>query len=104
MIAINDYLPVLPEEKTSDLFFVLELNEMFLNSMPNIWSKLAYVQGFYYKPINFKASANMFEFMEISESIYKGVVEPSYKKTTRVYNNRAGFSRKIRGEAASSNT
>ena len=46
----------------------------------------------------------MFERTEIAESIYKGVVEPYYKKTTREYANCAGHSRKMRGEAASSNT
>ena len=39
----------------------------------------------------------MFQFMEISESIYKGVVEPSYKKPTRADANRAGNSRHKRG-------
>ena len=29
----------------------------------------------------------MFEHMYISESIYEGVVEPSYKKTNRAYAN-----------------
>ena len=43
----------------------------------------------------------MFECMEISESIYEGVVEPSYKKLTRADSNRAGHCRKNRGEAAS---
>ena len=46
----------------------------------------------------------MFERTEIAESIYKGVVEPSYKKTTREYANYSGHSRKMRGEADSSNT
>ena len=40
--------------------------------------------------------------MEIAESIYKGVVEPYYKKSTRAYANHAGHSRQKRGEAASS--
>ena len=30
-----------------------------------------------------KKHVNMFELMEIEESIYEGVVEPSYKKPTR---------------------
>ena len=46
----------------------------------------------------------MFERMEISESIYEGVVEPSYKKNTRSDANRAGhISNKI-GKAALSKT
>ena len=45
----------------------------------------------------------MFKHMDIAESIYKGVVEPSHKKTTRSDANRAGHSRLSRGEAALSN-
>ena len=44
----------------------------------------------------------MFERMEIDESIYEGVLEPSHKKPTRVDANRAGHSRQKRGESASS--
>ena len=39
----------------------------------------------------------MVERTEIAESIYKGVVEPYYKKSTRAYENHAGHSRKIIG-------
>ena len=46
----------------------------------------------------------MFERMEIYESIYKGVVEPSYKKTTSAYSNCTGHGRLKRGEDALSNT
>ena len=49
----------------------------------------------------FKKPVNTFQRMEISKSIYKGVVEPSYKKNTRADVNRAGNSRQKRGEAAS---
>ena len=63
--------------------------------MPNIWSRQAYVQGFYCESITFKKAVNMFERMEIAESIYEGVVKPSYKKPTRAYANRAGNSRKL---------
>ena len=44
----------------------------------------------------------MFERMEIAESIYEGVVEPSYKKPTQEDANRADHSRQNRGEATSS--
>ena len=47
--------------------------------MPNIWYKQAYVKGFDCGSISFNKAVNMFEKMEISDSIYKGVVEPSYK-------------------------
>ena len=47
--------------------------------MPNSWYKKDYVQGIDCKYIWFKKYVNMFERMEIAESIYEGVVEPSYK-------------------------
>ena len=46
--------------------------------MPNIWSKQAYVKGLYCRSISFKEAVNIFERMEIAESIYKDLVEPSY--------------------------
>ena len=46
----------------------------------------------------------MFERMEITESIYEGVVEPSYKKHTRADANCDGHSKQNRGESASSQT
>ena len=46
----------------------------------------------------------MFERMEISEYIYKGVVTPYYKKNTWAEANRTGLSRNKREEAASLNT
>ena len=67
---------------------------MLLNSMTNSWFKQAYVQGFYSKYISFK-KINMFERINISESIYEVVVEPSYKNYTRADANRAGHSRPI---------
>ena len=42
----------------------------------------------------------MFERMEISESIYEVVVEPSYKKLTRADYNYAGHIRDEMGESA----
>ena len=37
------------------------------------------MQGFDCKYIIFKNAVNMFERMDIEESIYEGLVEPSYK-------------------------
>ena len=48
--------------------------------MPNSRSKRAYVQGFDWKYTTLKQSVNVFGRMDIAEYIYKGVVEPSYKK------------------------
>ena len=50
--------------------------------MPNSWSKQAYAQGFDCEYITLKRAVIMFESMEIYESIYEVVVEPSHKKTT----------------------
>ena len=58
---------------------IKELNEILSNSMPSSWSRQAYVQGFDCESITLKKAVNMFERMENSESIYKVVVEPSYK-------------------------
>ena len=46
----------------------------------------------------------MFERMDISESIYEGVVELSYKRSTQTDANRDGHSRNKRGEASSYKT
>ena len=56
-----------------------ELNEILLNIINNTWINQSYVQGFYCESITFKEAVNMFKRMEIAESIYEGVVEPSYK-------------------------
>ena len=45
----------------------------------------------------------MFELLKISEYIYEGVVEPSYKQSNRADSTRDVQIRKNRGEAASSN-
>ena len=64
----------------TDKIGVTELNNILLNSMPNSWSKQAYVQDFDCESISFTKAVNMFELMEIAESIYEGVVTTSYKK------------------------
>ena len=63
----------------TDKIGATKLNEILLNSMLNSWSKQACVQAFDCESITFKRVVNMFERMEISESINEGVVEPSYK-------------------------
>ena len=68
--------------------------------MHNSWSKQAYLQGFDCDSITFKKAFNIFDCMEIAESIYEGVVEPSYKKPTQANANRAGCSRQNIGESA----
>ena len=80
LIYLNEYLASFPGATMADNMGVTELNEILLNSMPNRWSKQAYVQIFDCDTISLKNSINMFERMEISESIYEGVVTHSYKK------------------------
>ena len=52
---------------------------------------------FFVEAAPFKKTIYIFEHMEIDENIYEGVVEPSYKKTTRADANRAGNSMQNRG-------
>ena len=78
---------------------VIDLDGIFLNSMPNIWSKQSYVQGFDCEYITFKKAVNMFEPMENKEYIYEGVVVHSYKQSTRSDSTRDGNSRKNVGGA-----
>ena len=48
--------------------------------MSNSWSKQSYVQLFDCLYITFKKAINIFECMEIAESIYEGGVKPTYLK------------------------
>ena len=104
LIDLNKYLAVLPGENISDKTCVTEINENLLNSMPYIWNKQEYLQGFDCDHITLKSAINMFERMKTSEYIYEGVVKPSYKKPTRADANRHGQSREMRGEDSLSNT
>ena len=72
---LNDYLAAFQGAKASDNIGENNSNEIFLNSMPNRWSKQAYVQGFDCETITEK-SVDIFELIEILEAIYEGVVEP----------------------------
>ena len=78
MIDINEYLDSFPWLKLTDNIGMTELNEILSDIMPNSWINQAYVQVFDCNYITFKNAVNMFERMEISESIYEGIVEPSY--------------------------
>ena len=74
LIDLNKYLDSFPGGKLSGKLGVTELNELFLNSMPNTWIMQAYVQGFYCESVTFKKAVNMFKCVDIAESIYKGLV------------------------------
>ena len=73
-----NYLAVFPGENSSNKIGETELNKILFDGMPNVCSKQVYPQGFYCEYITLKY-VNMFERMEIAESIYEGFVEPSYK-------------------------
>ena len=97
LIDLNEYLDSFHRDTLSDKIGVTEPNKILLNSMPNSWSTKSYVQGFDCEYISFKKSVNMLEQMNISESFYEGVVEPSDKKPTRADANSYGYSRNKRG-------
>ena len=77
MIYINKHIDVFPGANTRDIVFETELDEMFLNSMPKILSTQEYVQWFDCEYIT-KKYGNTFECIYTAESIYEGVVKPSY--------------------------
>ena len=81
LIDLNEYLSSFPEANLTNNIGVIKLNEILLNIVPNRWSRQAYVKGFDCEYITFKKAVNMFDRMEIFESIYEVVVEPSYKKS-----------------------
>ena len=54
LIDLNEYLYLLPGAQLTESISVREINGILLNSMPNIWSKQAYVHGFDCKYITFK--------------------------------------------------
>ena len=74
LIDMNEYLASYPRAILSDTIYVTELNDIPLKSMHNSWYKQAYVQGFDCESISFKKYVNMFERMEIAESIDEGVL------------------------------
>ena len=59
-IELNEYLTVFHRGGGLN-FCVTELNDILLNSVPNSWSKQAYVKLSYFKYIIFKGAVNMFE-------------------------------------------
>ena len=51
LIDLNEYLSSFPGATMAYKIGVTELNEIIWNSMPNIWCKQAYIQGFDYESI-----------------------------------------------------
>ena len=71
LIELSEYLPSFPGSTPTQKIGMTELNEILLKSMPNSWSKQAYVQVFDWEYITLKKSVNLFELMDIAESIKK---------------------------------
>ena len=46
LIYLNEYLSAFRGARARDKIGVMELNEIHLNSIPNLWSKKGYVHGF----------------------------------------------------------
>ena len=80
LIGLNEYLDLFPGEKLTEKIGVTELNENFLHCLTNSRSNQAYLHWFDWEFITFKKFVNTFKLMDIVESIYKSVVENSYKK------------------------
>ena len=60
LIYLNEIFACFPQATISNKIGATELNEFFLNSMPNSWSYQAFVQGFDCESILFKKYVNMF--------------------------------------------
>ena len=58
LIDLSEYLRSFPGSTATHKIGMTELNEILLNSMPNSWSKQAYVQGFDWKSFTFKNILN----------------------------------------------
>ena len=59
LIDLNEYL----SSFTGVTMGVTELNEILLNSMPNSWSKQAYLRAFNSETISFDKAVNLLELM-----------------------------------------
>ena len=78
LIDISEYLESFTGATLNDKIGATKLSEILLNSMPNSCSRQANLKVFDCESITFNKVVDIFELMEISNSIYKGVVEPSH--------------------------
>ena len=65
-LTIKKYFAVIPGANSSETIFVMEINNILLNRIPNIWNNQAYVQVFDCVSITFKADVKTFERMKIA--------------------------------------
>ena len=84
IVKLNDYLAIFPGSKEGDKLRETELNVIILHSILNGCTRQDCGQIFDFEVVTLKKAINMFDHMEVSESIYKGVLYYYYKmKTTR---------------------
>ena len=74
-----------------------ELKKIILHAVPNSWKKKDYIQVWDSEGRPYKDTRDMFDHMEIVESIYEGG-SPS-KNTQQAESNHASLERKKKGEA-----
>ena len=79
MIDINEYLDAFPGSNWSEKLMRRNWKKSFWTVFQTYWSSKLVGRVFIVKMLLLK-SVNMFERMEIDETIYESVVEPSYKK------------------------
>ena len=70
LVDFNEYMASFPWDTMAGKIVATELNEIILNSLPNIWYKQAYLQGFDCESISFRNAVNLFDRMVIVEKIY----------------------------------
>ena len=61
----------------------VELNKILIHAVSNGWSKKCYVQDWYSNSKTYKDTCDIFEIMEIKETLYEGV-SPSKESTGQI--------------------
>ena len=71
LAELNNYLPIFPGSSATKNMAPEELNKILLQAAHNSWAKQAYLQGWVFEGSYYKYTCDMFERMEIAESIYE---------------------------------
>ena len=61
LTELNKYLDVFPGLNYSNNMGEVVINKILLRSMPNVWSKQDYLQGFRFETVTLKKVINMFK-------------------------------------------
>ena len=67
LVNLNDYLTAFLVLDATNSMGNGELKKNLFHSMPNIWAKQVFLQGFDFEAIPFKKETNMFKHMAIME-------------------------------------